>query len=57
MSQVQSKIRITSLKDLALKLEENHPLKMILLAEEDEMSPEEYLSRIRTWLRLLNVRK
>lgn len=55
MSQAQINMQIGSLKDSASQLGQAHPLSLILLVEDDEMSPEEFCTKLRTWLRLLRA--
>ena len=48
-------INIRPLKAIAIKLEE--PLKTLILSEPDTMPREEYLIKIQSWLRILNLNK
>ncbi len=41
------------LKAVASKLPKEHPLRQVLMVEADEMEQEEFLAKLRTWLRLL----
>lgn len=43
------------LKDIASKLPKEHPLRQVLMVEADEMEQEEFLAKLRTWLRLLSL--
>jgi len=51
--QFASKVSIVSIKDLARKMPANHPLRAAIMAEDDELTPEEYLFKLKVWLRLL----
>jgi len=46
-------INIRPLKAIAIKLEE--PLKTLILSEPDIIPREEYLIKIQSWLRILNL--
>ena len=48
-------VNIRPLKAIAIKLEE--PLKTLILSEPDTMPREEYLIKIQSWLRILNLNK
>jgi hypothetical protein len=43
------------LKAVASELPKEHPLRQVLMVEADEMEQEEFLAKLRTWLRLLAV--
>ena len=42
-------------KAVASELPKEHPLRQVLMVEADEMEQEEFLAKLRTWLRLLAV--
>jgi len=46
-------VNIRQLKAIALKIDE--PLKTLILSEQDTIPREEYLIKIQSWLRLLNL--
>jgi hypothetical protein len=49
---------IRKLKDVALsKLPANDPLRTILLAEKENLTPEEFFAKMEIWLTLLDSRK
>jgi hypothetical protein len=49
-------VDIRPLKDLAIEmLPENSPLRKVLLAERDRMSPYEFLAKMETWQYLLRI--
>ena len=43
-------VDVKPLKWFALKLPGNHPLRALLLVEEDELPVEEFLVKVKTWL-------
>lgn len=53
-SRTRKKVRIIILKDFAIKKLDD-PLKSVILAEKDEMSAEEFIAKVPTWLNLLHV--
>jgi hypothetical protein len=55
--QVEAKVSVRRLKDFALKLPPDHPLRAVLLVENDEMGSEEVLCKMVTWLRLLSTKQ
>ena len=48
-------INIRPLKAIAIKLED--PLKTLILSEPDIISREEYLIKVQSWLRILNLNR
>jgi hypothetical protein len=48
-------VNIRPLKAIAIKLED--PLKTLILSEPDTIPREEYLIKIQSWLRILNLDK
>ena len=48
-------IEIRRLKDFALKLPPNSPLRVVLLLEDDELDVQTFLARMPVWLRLLRI--
>jgi hypothetical protein len=50
-------VDIRPLKDFALvRLPEDHPLRTVLLAERDLLTPREFLAKMETWVILFNRR-
>jgi hypothetical protein len=50
-------LSIRSLKDLAIALfPEDHPLREVILAEKDVLTPVEFLAKMEVWTVLLNRR-
>jgi hypothetical protein len=47
-------IRIAPLKKITLKLDKHHPLRSVMAVENDEIRVDEFLSKLGTWLRLLD---
>jgi len=48
-------VSIRLLKDLALaRFPEGHPLREVILAERDALSPDEFVAKLETWVFLLN---
>jgi len=41
------------LKNIASRLPKDHPLRQVLMVEADQIEQEEFLAKLRTWLRLL----
>lgn len=49
-----ARVCVKALKQFALeKLPEDSPLRAVLIAEDDEMAPSEFIGAARTWLTLL----
>jgi hypothetical protein len=48
-------IDIRSLKNLAFRLSSNHPLRIVLILEDDWLSPNRFLVKVGVWLRLLEL--
>lgn len=48
-------VSIAPLKEVVRRIRADHPLRIVLQAEPDRMSREEYLRRLDLWLRLLTV--
>lgn len=48
-------IDIRPLKDLALKLSSDHPLRIVLMLEDDWLPPRAFLVKVGMWLRLLKL--
>lgn len=51
----REKVAIRRLKEFALSLPHDHPLRDVLLAEDDELGVQIFLSRIPLWLRLARI--
>ena len=50
-------VSIRSLKDLVLaRFPEGHPLREVILAERDALSPSEFLAKLEVWTILLSRR-
>jgi hypothetical protein len=50
-------LSIRGLKDLVLaEFPENHPLREVILAEKDRLTPSEFLAKIEVWVVLLSRR-
>ena len=48
-------VSIRPLKDLVLaRFPEGHPLREVILAERDALSPNEFVAKLETWAFLLN---
>ena len=47
------KVNIQRLKDITRKLPKDHPLRRVLEVEDSEMSVEDFVSKVKTWDRLL----
>ena len=48
-------VSIRSLKDLVLeRFPEGHPLREVILAERDALSPNEFVAKLETWAFLLS---
>jgi hypothetical protein len=43
------------LKNIASRLPKEHPLRQVLMVEVDQIEQEEFLAKLRTWLRLLTL--
>jgi len=52
---VLREIRIKKLKDFALKLPSTHPLRSVLLVEDDKIDVVTFLARLPIWLRLARL--
>jgi hypothetical protein len=53
-ARIQERSLVTArLKSIASKLPKEHPLRQVLMVEADEMEREEFLAKLRTWMRLL----
>jgi hypothetical protein len=50
-------ISLRSLKSLAKNMRPDHPLRIVLLGEPDEMSRSEYGSKLMSWIRLAHCAK
>jgi hypothetical protein len=48
-----AQISLIRLKEIARKLPQNHPFRLVMLAEDDYIGGSEYLAKLKTWLRLL----
>jgi hypothetical protein len=46
-------IDIRSLKNLAFRLSSNHPLRIVLILEDDWLPPDRFLVKVGVWLKLL----
>ncbi len=47
-------VRMRPLKDFVLKLPVDHPLRVVISAEDDMMNAEEFCYKLKTWLRLIS---
>ena len=47
------KVATGPLKDIVRKLPPNHPLRVVVLSEPDEIDGDEYFVKLTVWLRLL----
>jgi len=48
-------IDIRSLKSLTSKLSHSHPLRIVLILEDDWLPPDRFLVKVGVWLRLLEL--
>jgi hypothetical protein len=53
----KDKIRLTDLKQFALELLPEGPLRDDILSQPEDVSADEYLANCRVWLRLLRLRR
>jgi hypothetical protein len=51
------RVNLTRLKSLASKMGSRHPLRILLLAEPDEIPWEEYATKSAMWFRLLKLKE
>ena len=49
----QRKVSIHKARELAKKLPKDHPLRALLEVEDSQMDVEEYVVKLKTWLKLL----
>jgi hypothetical protein len=49
-------VSLRRMKESVRRLDPDHPLRLVLASEPDEISWEEYATKVEVWFRLLNVR-
>ena len=52
-TQLKKTVNILKLKELGRKLPKDHALRAVLEVEDSEMSVEDFVSKVKTWDRLL----
>ena len=48
-------VDLRGLKSVTLGLPRDHPLRIIMMTEDDGMEVNEFLAKIRSWLKLLQI--
>jgi len=55
MKASEKPVNIRPLKDFAVQLPKNHPLKNVLLQERDTLTASEFIAKMETWQALLKA--